>query len=294
MLDPDTKEDDGLLSKALEDNVVPHIFYTNGSYEYWGRAASLIHTALDGKKDDGVSGHSRVYYLTGTQHGPGRWPAAKTAETAYPANPNDYRFLMRGLLAALTQWVVSDQAPPPSRYPRLDQQQLVAPALLNFPKVPGVRLPRAPHQAWRVDYGPDFKHEGVIAIDPPKVGKPYPTLVPAVDADGNEVAGLRVPDVAVPLGTFTGWNLRDPATGSPSEIQSMTGGFHPFARTKAERETKKDPRPSIEERYSSKEEYLQKVDAVLNELIAGRYLLDRDRTALRERASAHWDSLLHP
>jgi hypothetical protein len=291
MLDPETKEDDGLLSKAIEENVVPHIFYTNGSYEYWGRAASLIHTSLDGKKDDGVSGHSRVYYLTGTQHGPGRWPAAKTAETAYPANPNDYRFLMRGLLAALTKWVVSNEAPPASSYPRLDQQQLVAPAALSFPKVPGVRLPRAPHQAWRVDYGPEFRHEGVVTIDPPKVGKPFPTLVPAVDADGNEVAGLRVPDVAVPLGTLTGWNLRDPATGAPTEIQSMTGGFHPFARTKAEREARKDPRPSIEERYLSKEEYLQKVDAVLDQLISSRYLLDRDRAALRERASTHWDSL---
>jgi hypothetical protein len=167
----------------------------------------------------------------------------------------------------------------------------VAPAALKFPKIPGVQLPRAPHQAWRVDYGPDFKSDGVIAFDPPKVGKPFPTLVPAVDADGNEVAGLRLPDVAVPLGTFTGWNLRDPATGAPAEMQSMTGGFHPFARTKAEREASKDPRPSIEERYTSKEEYLSQVDRVIDGLVTGRYVLDRDRAALRDRAAAHWDEV---
>jgi hypothetical protein len=291
MLDPETRDDDGLLTRAVDEQVAPLIFYTNGSYEYWGRAASLIHTSLDGKKDDGLAGGSRVYFLTGTQHGPGRWPAAKTAETAYRANPNDYRFLMRGLLGALTRWVVAKEAPPASRYPRIDQQQMVAPAALQFPKIPGVRLPRAPHQAWRVDYGPDFKSDGVIAFDPPKVGKPFPTLVPAVDADGNEVAGLRLPDVAVPLGTFTGWNLRDPATGAPAEMQSMTGGFHPFARTKAEREASKDPRPSIEERYASRDEYLSKVDRVIDGLVTGRYVLDRDRAALRERAAAHWDGV---
>lgn len=288
MMDPETKDEDGLLSKAQEENVLPRVFYTNGSYEYWGRAASLIHTSVDGKRDDGVSGNSRVYYLTGTQHGPGRWPAAKTSETTYPANPNDYRFLMRGLLGAFTAWVAKNEPPPASNYPRIDKQQLVAPAALNFPKIPGVRLPRAPNLAWRVDYGPDFKELGIISIDPPKVGKPFPVMVPAVDADGNELAGLRLPDVSVPLGTYTGWNLRDPATGSPTEMQSMTGGYHPFAQTKAEREAAKDPRLSIEERYASKEDYLAKVDAALDALVSARYILERDKPALRERAASHW------
>ncbi|MCX6604737.1 MAG: alpha/beta hydrolase domain-containing protein [Acidobacteria bacterium] len=288
MMDPETKDEDGLLAKAQEENVLPRVFYTNGSYEYWGRAASLIHTSVDGKRDDGVSGNSRVYYLTGTQHGPGRWPAAKTSETTYPANPNDYRFLMRGLLGAFTAWVAKNEPPPASNYPRIDKQQLVAPAALNFPKIPGVRLPRAPNLAWRVDYGPDFKELGIISIDPPKVGKPFPVMVPAVDADGNELAGLRLPDVSVPLGTYTGWNLRDPATGSPAEMQSMTGGYHPFAQTKAEREAAKDPRLSIEERYASKEDYLAKVDAALDALVSARYILERDKPALRERAASHW------
>ena len=288
MMDPETKEEDGLLTKAQEENVLPRIFYTNGSYEYWGRAASLIHTSVDGKRDDGVSVNSRVYYLTGTQHGPGRWPAVKTNETTYSANPNDYRFLMRGLLGAFTVWVAKNEPPPPSNYPRIDKQQLVAPTALNFPKIPGVRLPRGPHQAWRVDYGPDFKELGIVSIDPPKVGSPFPVMVPAVDADGNELAGLRLPDVSVPLGTYTGWNLRDPATGSPTEIQSMTGGYHPFAQTKAEREAAKDPRLSIEERYASKEDYLAKVDAALDSLVSARYILERDKPALRERAASHW------
>jgi hypothetical protein len=290
MLDPETREVDGLLVRALDQNVQPKIFYTNGAYEYWGRAASLIHTSIDGKKDDGTASDTRVYFLTGTQHGPGSFPPRKNA-TAYLANPNDARPVMRALLTHLTAWIKDEKAPPASRYPRIDKQELVPPAQVHFPAIPGVKLPRMPHQAWRVDYGPDFATKGIVTIDPPKMGKPFVTLVPQVDRDGNETSGIRMPEIQVPLGTYTGWNLRDPATGAGNEIHSMTGGFHAFAATRQTREQRKDPRPAISERYASKEDFLAKTGAAIDTLIAEGFVLPGDWARLEKQAAERWAQL---
>ena len=124
------------------------------------------------------------------------------------------------------------------------------------------------------------------------MGKPFPTLVPQVNRDGNETSGIQLPELAVPLATYTGWNLRDAAIGAPEEIQSMVGSFIPFARTKAEREKTGDPRPSIEERYPSKEDYLEKVESAGKQLAQQHLLLDSDVDKIRARASARWDSLM--
>jgi hypothetical protein len=290
MLDPETREVDGLLVRALDQNVQPKIFYTNGAYEYWGRAASLIHTSIDGKKDDGTAADTRVYFLTGTQHGPGSFPPRKNA-TAYLANPNDARPVLRALLTHLTAWVKDEKAPPASRYPRVDKQELVPSAQVHFPAIPGVKLPRMPHQAWRVDYGPDFATKGIVTIDPPKMGKPFVTLVPQVDRDGNETSGIRMPEIQAPLGTYTGWNLRDAATGAGNEIHSMTGGFHAFAATRQVREQRKDPRPAISERYASKEDFLAKTGAAIDALIAEGFVLPGDRARLEKQAAERWAQL---
>jgi hypothetical protein len=290
MLDPETREVDGLLVRALDQNVQPKIFYTNGAYEYWGRAASLIHTSIDGKKDDGTAADTRVYFLTGTQHGPGSFPPRKNA-TAYLANPNDARPVLRALLTHLTAWVKDEKAPPASRYPRVDKQELVPSAQVHFPAIPGVKLPRMPHQAWRVDYGSDFATKGIVTIDPPKMGKPFVTLVPQVDRDGNETSGIRMPEIQAPLGTYTGWNLRDAATGAGNEIHSMTGGFHAFAATRQVREQRKDPRPAISERYASKEDFLAKTGAAIDALIAEGFVLPGDRARLEKQAAERWAQL---
>ncbi|MBM3786176.1 MAG: hypothetical protein FJW30_17595 [Acidobacteria bacterium] len=290
MMDPETKDVDGLLSQAAEQNVVPKIFYSNGSYEYWGRAASLIHTSPDGRKDDGVSGDSRVYYLTGTQHGPGSFPPSKNS-TLHVANPNDFRPVMRALLAHMTEWLTDGTPPPASRYPLVAKGELVPPQSVHFPAIPGVKLPKAPHQAWRADYGPEFKSKGIITIDPPKTGKPFATLVPQVDRDGNEIAGVRMPDVSVPLGTYTGWNLRAPETGSPDEIFSMTGGFHPFAATRQQRAAAKDPRLSVEERYEGKNEFMSKTAAAVDALLRDGFLLPVDKPRLLQQAELRWTRL---
>jgi hypothetical protein len=281
---------DAVLARAKKDGVVPKIFYTNGSYEYWGREAGLIHVSPDGKKDVPPAPTTRIYYVAGTQHGANARPEKNNTQNR--ANPQDYRFAMRALLVAMNAWITDGTPPPDSQIPRVDKDNLVAPSALAFPKIPGVSLPYEPNFAWRLDFGPDFAAKGIVAYEPPKVGKAFPTLVPQVDRDGNETEGIRLPEQAVPLATYTGWNLRSSEIGASDEIQSMVGSFIPFARTKAEREKTGDPRPSIEERYSSKEEYLGKVDAAGRQLVRDHFLLDRDLEKIKEKASARWDSLM--
>ena len=274
---PDGDHNEGLLDKAIAAKVVPRIFYTNGAYEYWGRAASLIHTSIDGKSDAPLNASSRVYMLAGTQHGAGAKPVRNGTQNL--ANPMDYRWPMRGLLASMNAWITSGEEPPTSAYPRIDKDQLVALQAVHFPKVPGVKLPTALHRAYHVDY----------ASEPPVVGVAFPTLVAQVDRDGNETAGLRSPEQQVPLGSYTGWNLRDASIGSPGTLFNMVGSFLPFARTKAEREKAGDPRLSIEERYPDKSDYLARIEAAARSLVVARIVLERDIEPIKEQAGKRWD-----
>lgn len=280
---------DSMLARAKKDGVVPKIFYTNGSYEYWGRNAALIHIAPDGKKDAPMAPDTRIYYLAGTQHGANAQPVKNN--TMNMANPNDYRFAMRALLVAMNAWITDGTTPPDSKYPRVDKDQLVTTGALAFPKIPGVAVPKYTNYSWRLDFGPDFRTKGIVAFEPPKAGPSFPVMIPQVDQDGNETSGIRLPELAVPLATYTGWNLRDPKIGAPEQIQSMVGSFIPLAKTKAERESLHDPRPSIEERYKNREDFLNKVDAAAKPLVSQRLLLEKDVPKVKEKASARWDSV---
>jgi Alpha/beta hydrolase domain len=281
---------DSILAKARKDGVVPKIFYSNGAYEYWGRAASLIHTSVDGKKDVAPAPETRVYFIAGAQHGANAQPTRTVTQNR--ANPTDYRFAMRALLTDMNSWVTNGTAPPDSKIPRVGKDELVAPGALNFPKVPGIALPKEPYLAWHLDFGPDFRSKGLVAYDPPKVGTAFPVLVPQVNSDGNETAGIRLPEQLVPLATYTGWNLRDPKVGAPDVIYNMVGSFIPFARSKAEREASGDPRLSIEERYKDKEEYLRKVKEAAVALSGTRFLLKEDVEKVGAKAAARWDSIM--
>jgi len=289
--DPDTGITDGLLSHATPPAATPKIFYTNTSYEYYGRSASLIHTTIDGSADAPLAPTTRIYLLTGCQHGPSAFPPER-GSAQNMANPNNYRWTLRALLVALDRWVKDGTEPPPSRYPGIAYGNLAPLDAVQFPKLPGVQLPTRIQQAWRVDYGEEFRSAGIATIEPPKVGRPFPMRVPQVDADGNETAGIRMPATAVPLATYTGWNLRAAEIGAPDELYSMTGSFIPFARTRAERIKAGDPRLSVEERYAGKRDYLDKVQAAARSLVSGGYLLDRDVPLVVERASAEWDFVM--
>ena len=289
--DPKTGRSDGLLAHFSRPELCPKIFYTNSSYEYWGRASSLIHITVDGSGDVELMDQVRLYVFAGSQHSPGTFPPTRKRGKLLD-NPLEARWSMRALLHALDRWVVDGTPPPPSRYPRLDRATLVPFSELNFPRLPGVRLPTRIHQAYRVDYGPRFRSEGIVSLQPPRVGSAFPVLVPAVNADGNEVDGIRLPEVAVPLATYTGWNLFKAGQGPATELCSFGGSYIPFARSKKERLETGDPRPSIRERYGSREEYLGLVSAAALELMDGGYLLAQDVPQILKEASRRWDYLM--
>jgi hypothetical protein len=285
--DPETGLNEGLLDKARAANVAPKIFYTNGSYEYWGRSAALIHTLPDGKTDAAMAPDTRIYYLAGTQHGPNA--QLRRSGTQNLANPMDYRWMMRALLIDMNAWVKDGTEPPASSYPQAGKDQLVPLGALHFPNIPGIETPKHIVAAVHADYGPDFKSKGIVTNEPPVLGKPFPILVPQTNSDGNEIAGVHSPELEVPLGTYTGWNLRSADVGGSEYLSNMIGSFIPFAKTKAERVKSRDPRPSIEERYQNKDDYLIKIDAAAKMLVSRRLLVEGDIPKIKEQAAKRWD-----
>jgi hypothetical protein len=196
---------------------------------------------------------------------------------------------MRSLLLAMNRWITDGTPPPPSRYPRIDDGTLVELDAFNFPALPGINLPTKPHKAYRVDYGPDFESRGIISRQPPLTGQAFPVLVPQVDDDGNEIGGLSMPGVAVPLATYTGWNLYQSEYGPVDELAHMSGSYIPFATTPEQRQASGDPRPAILERYSDRAQYLGLVAESAIKLINEGYLLGEDLPQILARAATHWD-----
>ncbi len=278
---PPFTDNDGILAKAVAANVVPKIFYSNGSYEYWGRAASLIHTTPDGKQDAPLAKDTRVYFFAGSQHGAGSIPP-RAVEAQNPGGVNDYHAAMRALLVAMQAWLKDGKEPPASEYPLIAKDQLVTLGALAFPRIAGVAVPTRKREAYRLDF----------SVEPPQATTPFPTLVPQVDMDGNETSGIKMPEIAVPLASYTGWNLRSKAIGAPEELYSMVGSWIAFPVTKAERAKRKDPRLSIEERYPAKSDYLDRITAAAQKLVDAGFLLDQDVPQLRERAAKEWDYVL--
>ncbi len=270
--DPVTGQTAGLLPDPAK---APKIFYTNGSAEYWGRAASLIHTTPDGRQDAPVPETTRIYFVAGAQHGPQKFPPAAVKNGTNLANSNDYRPLFRALLMAMHEWLKDGTAPPDSSYPRMEQRQLVPVTSWGFPKPIATAVPTRALNGQRLDFGPDFATKGIVSKEPPTVGEPFPALVPQVDDDGNEIAGVKLPQIAVPLATYTGWNLRrDVFT---SDTVNMTGSTLPFAKAK------------ILEKYGNREEYLVKTKEAIRQLVQRRLLLAAEADQLQKNAAEQWD-----
>jgi hypothetical protein len=257
-----------------------------------------VHTDPAGTRDVAPPDFVRQYLFAGTQHTPGALPPP-------PADPNtggrgihtfsvvDYSPLLRAALVNLDRWVSDGVEPPPSAVPRLAETTAV-PAEATRPiyaAIPGARFPDRVSRPHRLDFGPDVER-GVVVL-PPTLGKPFVTFVSAVDADGNERAGIRPPELRVPLATYTGWNPRHPEQGAPGDIMAMMGSTLPFARTAAERARTGDARASIEERYASREDYLGRVRREALAMVTARHLLVEDVDAVVERAGAVWD-FIHP
>jgi hypothetical protein len=293
--DPDTGRTDGLLARLAARGKVPKIFFINTSSEYWGGHAALTHMDLDGKHDLASSETVRIYHLAGTQHGPGNLQFTDTGTRddslgQHKPNSVDYRPLLRAALVNLDRWVTAGTPPPPSLHPRLDDGTAVPPAhtAATFQGNPGMHFPAHLRSIARLDFRLETEEE-ILTIMPPRVGKPYANLVAAVDEDGNELAGIRLPDISVPLATYTGWNVRHPDFGGPGQTLSLLGSTVPFPATRAERQATGDPRLSIEERYASKEDYLHQVQQAVEALVQQGYLLAEDRPTIVDQAAQRYD-----
>lgn len=282
--DPVTGREGEVLAAARASGHVPKIFYVQSATEYWSRGASLLHTDVDGQRDIEPDPSVRIYLVSGSQHLGGGPPTRGIAQN--PRNTLDDRPpILRGLLAAMHRWMRAESEPPVSRYPKIADGTLVSLETLRaaFPDIPDVNVPKVLYTPARLDFGSRWETDGIADIIPPKAGAPYRTLVPMVDADGNEVAGIRLPDVAVPLGTFTGWNLRASPHGAEGMLANLDGSYLPFARTAAERGN--DPRPAVLERYPSRAVYLERFTEAALELQADGFLLPEDTLKLIRTAS---------
>jgi len=269
-------------------------FYTNSSAEYHRGDASLAHTHAEGTRDVPSGPSARIYHFAGTEHGLGVWPpTAEKVAAADPAEPPehsqnlrntiDYAPLLRACLVNLDRWVTEGVEPPPSRHPRLADTTAVPFEALHavFDRIPGARYPRHHARPCRLDF----------SALPPRPGPACGSLVSAVDADGNEIGGVALPEITVPLGAHTGWTLRHPSIGGDTQRLVFAGATIPFARTRREREASGDPRPSIEERYRSRADYLERVRRAGAALVAQRFMLEEDielAVTLAARAWDHW------
>ncbi|HJT18706.1 MAG TPA: alpha/beta hydrolase domain-containing protein [Thermoanaerobaculia bacterium] len=243
MKDPLSGRTEGLLDKAVAEKVVPKIFYTNTSYEYWSRGESLCHTTPDATADAPIPPTSRIYFIAGVAHVPGPYPPKKE-NTQNLVNPINYWPPLHALWDALDAWVRNGTEPPPSNYPHISDGTLVP----------------ASHLVVKFQVTPYEPYKMILGDEPPKVVGAYPALVPQVGVDGNEISGIRQARVAVPLATYTGWNLRDPSIGFPETRMNFLGSYIPFTS---------DP-------YRDKSDYLGRYTAATLKLIDDRFLAPED------------------
>lgn len=279
-----TEREDGILRKLSSEkkDLLPRIMHTQSAAEYWHRSGSLVHTDPLGRRDVEIPSGVRIYAFGGTQHGPASSPPGRNL-TDNLHNPGDYRPQLRALLDGLDAWVRDGIEPPPSVYPRIDKGTLVSwvQKASGFPSLPGVRYPEVIQRPPVVDLGPDFRSKGQITIEPPRLLGHHPVRVPRSGPDGNDLGCLLPLEVAVPLATYTGWNLRRRDAGAEGMLASLLGSYIPFARTEAERKATGDPRESIAERYGDFAGYKKRWEARRNEMIKSRYLLAEDGERLK-------------
>jgi hypothetical protein len=279
--DAQTGRRDGILKRPRTD---PVVFHTQTSTEYWQKRGCLAHTG-GGGKDLQIPDTVRIYVIASAQHNSPFGSEPAKDDSQFLVNPLPAGDVLRALMVALDQWVTRGIEPPPSRYPTIKGRTLVAPTERNgFPKIPGVEYEGLHNRQLFLDYGPNIL-DGKMTVHPPKpIGDgAYKILVPKVDGDGNDLAGIRLPAIQAPIGTYTGWNLR-PRGLAEGELAGLLGSFIPFARTKSARRRTGDPRLSLEERYLDRDDYVRQISRAARLLVDQCYLLPEDADRMIQEA----------
>lgn len=289
----------GLLHRCKQSKTCPRIVEIYGGPEYWYSRGTAGIAGTSATRDLPLPENVRRYYIAGTSHGGGNGSfqlippqgglgGPQSESNGLLNNPNSMLETNRAIYAALADWVTRNTPPPPSAYPKLSERTLVPAnsAAMEWPKIPDIPTPDGVvNPVLDYDYGPDYRYNdnsGVITRVPPSIRKAIAVLVPKVDRDGNEIAGVRTLQLRVPLGTYTGWS---PAPGGPlkGRQRGLAGGYIPFPRTRAERVTRGDPRLSMEERYPTLWHYIAGATRQAQELVGQRYLLPEDATRLIQK-----------
>jgi hypothetical protein len=283
----------GLLDRCRLDDHCPKITEIMGSAEFWNLRASADYVGTDLNADIPLPANVRRYYNAGVHHNGGRGGfdpvTPPIGNCLLLSNPNPTSDTNRAIFAALVDWVTKGTEPPASKYPTLAAGNLIPPESYakTFPMIPGQPRP-AYSPLYQYELGKIFDYpdmRGAISVVPPRIVKTIPQLMPRADADGNELDGIRSPLLSAPLGSYVGWNVT--ASGfEKGRYCGNTGGYIPFAATKAERLAKGDPRPSLEERYPSHAAYVAKVKAQADSLVAQRYMLPSDAARIVAEAEA--------
>ncbi len=295
----------GILDRCLASKTCPRIFEHFGAAEVWGLKLTPEWVGTLGDTDIPLPTNVRRYYIASTQHGGGRGgfsvalapapscPSAGFGMGTFAANPMPHAETVNALRFHFRRWIMNDVAPPPSQWPRLADGTLVdaSKQAMGFPTIPGVP-PTAPtgliNPMLDYDWGPEFNRvdaSGVPSRVPPPIAHVIKMKAPKVDADGNELGGVPVVLRDAPLGTYLGWNIT--ADGfHKGQACNYAGGMIPFARTKAERLERGDPRLSLEERYGSHDGYVQAVGRAAAQAAARGFLLEGDAASLIAQAAA--------
>jgi len=296
LADPFSNNSDGILKRLRELDAEPKVIYTNSSAEYWRGDSSLMHTDPAASRDIAAENNSRIYHFAGTQHGAGALPqtrglGAESALGRHAYNVVDYSPLLRAALVNLEKWITLGTEPPPGTHAQIETETAVprATVLDVFDNFPDQVTPDR-SKLWiikTIDLGPRAS-EG-IGEYPPTEGETYPCLVSAVDHDGNELAGIRLPDLTRPVASHAGWNVRDPDTGSPDQQIPMLGFTKWFPATESEREAAGDPRLSLEERYPDRAHYAALVQRDAEALVRDGFVLELDIDLVVQNAVDRYD-----
>src|SRR5215813_8329781 len=293
--DPFTGKRDSRYARCEKTGTCPFGVEIYSANEYWVKAASLLHTTPDGRRDLEDSHFTRNYFISSHQHGTGN--AANKGVCQQFQNPLDSSPVQRALFLALDEWATRGRKPPHSRVPTLEDGMLAPPlpqAGMGFPNIPGVTYTGLKTTRYLFNYGPGYYETGIPTINPPLITPPYednplngpiyPSFIPKTDRDGNDIAGVRLPDVTVPIATYTGWALR--AGAQANDGCESAGQFIPFPRTRADRLASGDPRASVEERYSTFERYRRKVAHAIRDMVEDRLMLCEDAQSEFDRMIA--------